>query len=140
MPIRYTLHAAASFAHLTAEGPINYKELSAAIRKLLEEPDFKPGIQIIGDFRTAELEVGSTELWNLLYLLQAFPERVERTRWALLAQAPATFGLLRMLSSYGERLHVKIGVFRTLESAREWLNERDGLPAGHSDRALPPGT
>ncbi len=139
MPIRYTVHAASSFAHLTAEGPINYKELSASIRKLLDEPEFKPGIQVIGDFRNAELEVGSTELWNLLYLLQAFPERVANTRWALLAQSPSTFGLLRMLASYSERLHVKLAVFRSLEAAREWLHEQEGSSADLTDRALPPG-
>ena len=115
----------------TATGPIGREEVIAGIERMYADPDFRPGLNALWDFRGASLWAMTGE--DIRAIIDFVAENRDRRgsgRAALLGPEDLTYGMMRMAQSLGEgKLDVSMRVFRDLDEAMDWvLPEEEGPP------------
>lgn len=121
MPITYRVDAGEALILTTATGTLSDDDILAHKRALLDDPSVVPRMAELSDVR------GVTELavtTDGIRMFTSFDRANARPdgRLAIVASEDFTFGTARMYQMGGAEDNV--GVFRTVEEARDWL----GLP------------
>lgn len=115
-------------AHVTTSGEASMEGFTAWMQEGLADPRYREGMSIIIDHR--ELDWSGVSLGGVQDRIELFKrnaKRVRRIRAAMVMRAAVDFGLARMYQAYVELqpdLQMEIGVFLSIEDAREWIRER----------------
>jgi hypothetical protein len=124
-------------ACVTTRGEASLEGFGAWMQEGLSDPRYREGISFIVDHR--ELDWSGVSLKGVQDRIELFKQdsnRIGRVRAAMVMRAVVDFGLARMYQAYIELqpdLQIEIGVFTSIEDAREWIRERkaaDANPAG----------
>ena len=108
---------------LTATGSIEVRNLQEALREMTEAPEFRPGADIVWDFRKAESQDLSAERLRDLVTFVAGIQDVRGTGYkvAIVVARNVDFGLARMYEAFSDELPCELRVFMSLEDAQAWM-------------------
>jgi hypothetical protein len=124
-------------ACVTTRGEASFEGFYAWVQEGLSDPRYHEGISFIVDYR--ELDWSGVSLKDVKERIKLFrrnTNRVGRIRAAMVMRAAVDFGLARMYQAYVELqpdLQIEIGVFVSIEDAREWIRERKTADAGSAN-------
>ena len=105
--------------HLESDEGATFEEWRDAVDAALADPAFRPGMGIVHDWRKHASPLPTAEVKERSEYLARNAERFGRTRWALLVDNSASFGMGRMaqtLTGSGTGLRV----FRDPVEAEAW--------------------
>ena len=107
------------------EGKMGWHDLWEGTLESAEDPEFRPGMNVVTDLTDAELGLGYKGMRALVSETADAPT-VRYGRVAIIAPGPLRYGLARMYAALSEvsGLHNELRVFSDFSEARTWL----GLP------------
>jgi len=106
-------------------GEPTFNEVQRDLRRLLNHPQYRPGIDMLVDCRETEYKQLSAS--TIRDLARAFTKDATANRpgnLALVVRGKLGFGLARMWE-FLVNVDVPVQVFKSMEEAREWLGLRD---------------
>lgn len=108
---------------LTASGPTRFEDLKVALKGVTEAPDFRPGADIIWDFRNVESEaLTADQLREMVAFVAGIADvRGINYKVAIVVERNVDFGLARMYEVFADELPCELRVFRDLEEAVDWM-------------------
>jgi len=108
---------------LTATGPTGFEDLKTALKAMTEAPDFRPGADIIWDFRKVESEALSADQLREMVAFVAGIADVRGINYkvAIVVERNVDFGLARMYEVFADDLPCELRVFRDLADAANWM-------------------
>ncbi|MGI9627900.1 MAG: hypothetical protein ACR2QM_13775 [Longimicrobiales bacterium] len=110
--------------HIVYEGRIGADDLIGAREAFLIDPDFRPGMSFISDFRKASLrELSEKDLRRVAAHGSEMAASWKRHRTAAVVAAEVDYGVSRMFAVLGERPGLELEVFRDFGIAVDWLRE-----------------
>lgn len=128
--IRYEIDVQLGLETVTVRGKVGPDAIVTAMRDRFEDPDHRPGMNLLVDGRGASLILAGQDVRSLVsFMRETRAQRGSGFRFALVSDRDETFGLGRMLQAYADDLPEDIQVFRDLESARRWV-----LGSGQEER------
>lgn len=109
------------FVRITASASPTAEDELAVYRKMLADPSFEPGIDILLDNRARSASGGSSHVQKMARLASGARSELAGCRCAIVVSNEVEFGMARMyeLMTDGDPLTVR--VFRVLEEAETWL-------------------
>lgn len=121
MPWTYTIDLARNVVFTAGSGVLTEAEVETGVMSLYADPQFRPDLRGLFDYRGVETMKVSSEAMGRLAARRKYSAN---TRTAFLVKGPLGFGLGRVYQSSVESGHVKITLDRA--EAVAWLNE--GVP------------
>ena len=139
MPVTYSVDPSGALVRLRYDGTPTYAEWAEAMRALLAEPAYVPGIGFLVDRR--DVAAPDTEfVEGVLEFIRAHRERFTGSRWATVTgHGGAAFGMARMAQVLGESLPITSELFQDISAAEAWLSGKGlGEPVAvtHVERAI----
>lgn len=133
MPIDTEIEA--STVKLTLQPPFTVDQAREALRALAEHPDLDPDSDILVNVRGSQ-NSSATDIRRYASLL--VEGEILRGRVAIATESSLSYGLARMFAVFAAPSGRVIGVFRSVDEARSWLESDDGpfqadLPEAASD-------
>jgi hypothetical protein len=104
-----------------SSGQVAFDEIRDTLDELVRRPDFRPGLNLIVDFRQCETPVTADEVRRLAEYAERIDPQWGNSKWVLLASNDLTFGLARMYASLTHAHKVATRVFRTADEVNGWL-------------------
>ena len=119
MPATYKIDRVNRVVLSTATGIFTSEDAWNQINQLLADPEFSPTFGQLLDFSTVgPMNLTPAEIKHLAEVALFAPS----SRRAFVSPTPLLYGLARMYAAQREILgDTGIGIFRTMEEAREWL-------------------
>ena len=110
---------------LTATGSIEVKDLQGSLREMTEAAEFRPGADIVWDFRKAEAaDLTPDRLRDMVSFVSGIQEaRGSDYKVAIVVARNVDFGLARMYEAFSDELPCELRVFMNLEDADAWMTE-----------------
>jgi len=112
---------------VTTWGTATIEGLNAWVQEGLADPRYRPGLRVLIDQRKLDWsELSLKDVQQRIELFVSETARLDHARAAVVMGAPVDFGIARMEQAYVElhpELKFEIGVFLSIEKAREWLRE-----------------
>jgi len=121
---RISIEPAANLVAITVVGDSGLNAMSAIFDDMLRDPMFRPGMDILWDFRQAILHAapGDTTRYAMHVRLNR-QRRGSNYRAAVVAQDPQAAALAHVYKALTSDLVAEVKVFETPEAARAWLAE-----------------
>jgi len=124
-------------ACVTTRGEASLESLVAWMQEGLSDPRYREGMSIILDHRELDWSgISVQDVQDRIELFKTDSDRFGRVRVAMVMRAVVDFGLARVFQAYIEMqpdLQIEIGVFISIEDAREWIRERKAADANPAD-------
>jgi hypothetical protein len=123
-------------ASVTTRGSVSLEGFDAWMQEGLSDRRYHDGMSIIVDHR--ELDWSDISLKDVQERLELFKRNTNRVgciRAAMVMRSAVDFGLARMYEAYVEMqpdLQIEIGVFISIDDAREWIRGRKLADAASS--------
>lgn len=108
------------------EGTIGRDDVWNGILKSAHDPVFQPGMNVILDMTTAELDFGTEEAHRLVFEISTVPT-LKYSQIAVVAPGAAQFGIARMIGALAQKYDFfdDYRVFSDFSQARAWLELPD---------------
>ena len=115
-------------ACVTTRGTVSIEGLDAWVQEGLSDPRYHAGMHILIDHRQLDWsELLPADVHKRIELFARSAARLDNARAAVVMRSPVDFGIARMEQAFismHPELEIEIGVFFSIEEAREWLRER----------------
>ena len=121
MPITFTVDPARRLVQTAVIGDFDTADIVRVITGAADHPDFMPGFDILSDHREVGEPITPKQLRDLTELLRQLSDRFAGGRWAVVASKPASYGMMRALSTLTSEGSLRVEVFKTMEEAEEFL-------------------
>lgn len=122
MPIDYQIDSEHQLIRTRAWGVLSDADILSLKTRLINDPAFDPAMPELSDVSAIErLEVTAAGVKAMVAHDAAHSDRRSGFRIALVVPADEAFGMARMYQLMGDGNAHKVGVFRTLADAEEWL-------------------
>lgn len=105
-------------------GRITVKDILRAIDLAIADPDFEPGFDFLSDHRRVERPLTTRQAKRTAAHLESHRADMAHARWAVVTGNPASYGMIRMLAVYAEKVPVTVRAFKRMEEAEAWLAEK----------------
>lgn len=123
-------------ASVATRGTVALEGFDAWMQEGLSDPRYRDGMSIIVDHRELDWsDVSLKDVQERIELFRRNTKRVGRIRAAMVMRSTVDFGLARMYEAYVEMqpdLQIEIGVFISIDDAREWIRGRKAVDAASS--------
>ena len=103
------------------EGPVPLEGLVEGIDRMLSDPDFRAGMDILVDMQRHVHQASGADMRRLGDALTSRLEYLKGTRLAAVVSKTVSYGMIRMLQAFVDGAPFQVGVFYTPEEAKEWL-------------------
>lgn len=97
-----------------------FTEWCEAFKGFLADPDYRPSMGVIHDWRRLLTAPPSTEIMARAEYVTEIPA-MKGTRWALIVAGTAAYGMGRMAEILMETSSVELRVFRDMAEAEAWV-------------------
>ena len=132
VPITYQLDQAVRLVRATVEGDFTAEDMLDCVSSAARELEHA-GWNILSDHRAIGAPATRAQIERLVDRLYDLRRVFAGARWAVVVAQPASYGMMRMLSTLAEEVPLTVRVFGELEGAEGWA--RDGTePAPASER------
>ncbi len=126
--IKDTFDATRSFADITLSEELGEAEAISWFRGFVDGlGDAKRVSGLIDTRGLTELNVSADAVRELNEIAEAGEDAFAGSRWAIVANTNIVFGMSRMYQAVRDQAPYEIQVFREMEPARVWLEERAGV-------------
>lgn len=123
MPVSFSIDSENSIVYTKITGVLTSEELISGLEGLLDDPQFRPGLDGITDMSDSELDTFSIDAREIAELLVRYREKIGPSRTAVVVSKDITLGLTRMFQYFAEETSIETRIFSSIEEAREWLDE-----------------
>ena len=126
MPIKSKINKEQNVIIRTVIGELVGSDMTVAFEYSLLDPDFKKNMHVIWDLTEADISKASTDqIMNVVQFIgNNIDDRGADYKIALVAPVDISFGISRMLGSYGGDLPISIHIVRTLGDAYSWIDSK----------------
>lgn len=122
MPLRYTIDKEEGLILTVAEGTLTDADIIDLKSRLLGDQDYRPGMKELSDVQAVdEFQVTPAGISAFVGMDEANETTVRQHKLAIVASRDVIFGMAKMYQFQTEGYKPNVGVFRTMEEAREWL-------------------
>lgn len=122
MPISYVIDKQQKLVRTMAGGVLTDADLIEHKRKLIDDPQFEPGMRELSDVRNVEeLRVTPAGIWSMMMIDERDAPKLKSFKLAILVSKDSVFGMARMYQSLTEKNIPSIGIFRDDKEALTWL-------------------
>jgi hypothetical protein len=123
MPISYRIDPLRGLVFTTASGVLTDDDILDLKRRLIGDPDFRPGLRELSDVRAvSDLQVSSEGVQRMIAHDEAQAGVLDGHRLAIVASTDATFGMARMYQMFTEANLPGVRVFRDYDAAARGLH------------------
>lgn len=124
MPISASFDHQAHLVRIEVGGTLTLSEMKAAIDTVVKEVGRDGGFDVLSDHRGLETPATGVQLEALVEHLRWHGQAMHGRRWAIVTCTAASYGMMRMLSVFAERIPMQVSVFLDLGEAERWLAGR----------------
>jgi hypothetical protein len=122
MPIEYSIDSDLGVVFTTASDVLTENELLDHKRKLISDPNFKPGFVELSDVRLiSDLAISPSGLEAFVAQDESDAELLTDYRLAIVVSGALEFGMGAMYEMMSRENGTNVRIFRDLGLAREWL-------------------
>jgi hypothetical protein len=89
--------------------------------EVFADPRFQPGFAVLVDCRTATLAPLTSDVFGVVDFLSSRRTELAQTRWAVVVEEPAGFGMARMTAAVAESAGIDLHAFQRVDEALAWL-------------------
>jgi hypothetical protein len=123
MPISYSVDVARGRLHMTIEGEFTSAEISSTIREIVRHPDLPDDFTALSDHTRVTRPINQAQLVGLVSIMEEFPGRFAKVRWAIVSTRPASYGMMRVLAARADlALGMQVRIFFDVQRATKWLD------------------
>ncbi len=102
-------------------GKIGLDEFRSVLDELSGLPGFRPGLNLLSDFGTAETPLTGDEIRALAEYALPIHRAWGVGKWAFIAPSTLTYGLARMYAALTHEAPLAVQVFKAAAEVDEWL-------------------
>ena len=122
MPIKYFIDKDMGVVFTTASDVLTENELFEHKRKLISDPNFKPGFVELSDVRfITDLKISPSSIEAFVAQDESDAERLKDFKLAIVVSGALEFGMGAMYEMMSRENSTNVRIFRDLGQAREWL-------------------
>jgi hypothetical protein len=121
MPITFRIDKESGIVYTTIDGRTNTDEIVESLESLLNNPDFKPGLNGIADLRNSEMDTFSADVKRIAGLMIEYRNKIGPSKTAVVISKDVTFGMTRVFQAFSEQSSIETAIFRDMEEALRWL-------------------
>jgi hypothetical protein len=121
MPVDFKIDAARRLIVATVFDEISDTEIIEALTSSLNDPDFERGFNVLSDHTRITQAITTEQVKLLVNHMESLSDHLAGARWAIVTNSPASYGMMRMLSVFAERVPIELRVFRDADEANRWL-------------------
>ena len=122
MPIEYAIDEDLGVVFATASGVLTEDELLEHKRKVISDPNFKPGFVELSDVRSvSDLAISASGLERFVAQDDSDAERLRDYKLAIVVSGALEFGMGAMYEMMSRANNRDVRIFRDLGLAKEWL-------------------
>ena len=103
------------------DGEVTVADLLDGVTTAVSDPRFERGFDVFSDHTEIEKVISPAQVHSLVDHLQKASASLAGARWAIVTVKPASYGMMRMLAVYAERVPMEIRVFLSHDEAEQWL-------------------
>ena len=128
MPIARNIDSKRNLVTLTCKGAIEKGSIRAAFYEMLDDPEFRPGANVLWDFRDIHQAVAPSEQQIVDFVTMVKENQTRRGsnyKVAMIIDKDLHYGLIRMFQAYSDSdaLPLEVMLFRTKDDAYKWFDE-----------------
>lgn len=130
MSTTYRIDSTHGCVQLAADGPLTKQQLLDVFDCFLDDPDFRPGMNVLVDLRDAEIRMGLESVTAVIeHVSRNRSRRGENYRVALVVTSGFQETMAQIYRIYSRSLPYTPAVFHTLTDAQEWLGHTISTPS-----------
>lgn len=121
MPIKRWIEKDKKRVYAVLSGTISLDEMINTINGAVEDKDFRPGFDVLSDHSEIEQPIETDQVKYLAGYIEKLRANFAGTRWAVVTRSEVSYGMMRMLSAFLEKIPMRLEVFYSKEDAENWL-------------------
>lgn len=121
MPIEHRIEPEQRRIRATVSGNFTLEEILDTINGTVNDPDFQRGYDILSDHTRVETAITTEQAGVTAEYLASLSLYFAGSRWAVVTTKDVSYGMMRMLSVFLERVPMDLRVFRSFDEAENWL-------------------
>ena len=111
-----------ALVRVTPKGKLTLEYAGDLVKRMLDHPNFKPGLPSIWDLRETDVSAFSLDnIQSLIAINRKYQKERGNAYIAIVAPDDLSFGLSRMYEMLDNAPHLRINVFRDLALAEKWI-------------------
>jgi hypothetical protein len=122
MPIQQWIERDKKRIRAVVVGALDIEEIYDAINRAIDDPDFEQGYDILSDHTGIDTALTRQQVLLTASHLETLTDHLAGTKWAVVTEKDASYGMMRMLSVFLEAVPIQLEVFRSLDEAEAWLD------------------
>lgn len=126
MPITFRVDDDARVVHAEITGALEAAEMVAGVRDIAALLAARPGHAVVTDQRGVARPATREQVDAVVHALMLHTAVLRDRRWAIVTALPASYGMMRALGVYAERIPITVAVFWDAEAATAWVAGGDG--------------
>ncbi len=125
MPIHTSVDAERRLITHVVSGNLIMAEVQQAFENGLAHPDFRPGMNVVWDFRECSFARLKTDdiRSQADHIRRQTEDRETAYKAAVLVSTDVGYGMSRMFDAYADGMPCQVRVFRDADEAHRWLAE-----------------
>jgi hypothetical protein len=125
LSINSDINSSRTLTIFEVEGPLFFDEMVLAVKHFFEGKDHPPTNKTLWDLRNASTnESLSGNVEDLAIFVSSIDKRKGLTKTAIVASNDSVFDLAKLYKSYIRKPSIKFEVFRAMDDANTWLEEK----------------
>ena len=133
MPIAFRVDEADRIVYADITGALEAADMVAGVVDVAALLADRPGFAVVTDQRGVLQPATRAQIDAVVDALTRRAAVFAGRRWAIVTASPASYGMMRALGVYAERIPIAVAVFREVDAARAWV--AGGAPDAPADPA-----
>lgn len=134
MPTEIQIDAERSRIIVEIKGISDVGEVLRAIEQASQDPDFRPGFDVLSDHSQETTPLLSLDAKDVVEHVAEQATIWGGVRWAIVSERSSPSGMLRMIATLARHVPMESEIFGTREEAMAWLDARRGRGDKSPDR------
>lgn len=123
MSITFRVDDDARVVHAEIAGALEAPEMVAGVRDIAALLASRPGHAVVTDQRGVLRPATREQVDAVVHALLLHTVVLRHRRWAIVTALPASYGMMRALGVYAERIPITVAVFWEMTAAAAWLGD-----------------
>jgi hypothetical protein len=121
MPVDVVVDKQSDLVRATINSPTDTDEFLASFERMLNHPDFHPGMKILVDMVNYVHQATSDDMRRIARVFVQNTSAVSGMEVAIVVSQPVSYGMIRMLQAFIEGSPFRLHVFYDVEEAKRQL-------------------
>ncbi len=126
MPVDFKIDTERRLIVATVFDEISDTDIIEGLHSSVSDPGFEPGFNVLSDHTRITRPITTEQVKLLVGHMESLSDHLAGARWAIVTNSPASYGMMRMLSVFAERVPMELQVFRDADEANQWLVSTKG--------------